>query len=191
MKSAAETFERVLMLRGAFTENTAYSVWMALELLTSLGYCFHLTLCCVIFEGLQQSKSLHRHPGTFKVYIWRFLEDDLGTKHWNHCHDYKPCGKRKSKNLLAYYLNHVSCSKKCLRSTRCRVGTRPAVERVTGMQSVLSAPSLLVWGEQELWSIVIQGWVGYWGMLQSGGLYCLVQIFSKETNVWSEIWTTR
>lgn len=101
MKSAAETVECVSVLHRAFMKNTAYSVWKALELLTGLWHCFHLTVCCVIFEGLQQSKSLHRHPGTVKVHVWRFLEDDLGTKHWNHCHDYEPCGKRKSKNFYS------------------------------------------------------------------------------------------
>lgn len=64
----------------------------------------------VFFEGLQQSKSLHCYAGTFKVYLWRFLEDDLGTKHWNHCHDHKPCWKRKSKSfssLLAVVPYHL------------------------------------------------------------------------------------
>lgn len=66
-----------------------------------LSCCFHLTVRCVFFEGLQQSEGLHRHPGTVKVHVWRLLEDDLGTKHWNHCHDYKPRGERKSKNFYS------------------------------------------------------------------------------------------
>lgn len=36
----------------------------------------------------------------------------MGTKHWNHCHDYEPCGKRKSKNFY-------SCT--CIQKITCGV----------------------------------------------------------------------